>query len=79
MLTEYGGVNLANAYRIWRGEPRPTFSLGAAKPLTFRTQSRTHFPMKTLSSTDLRANFSSVRDRVNDDHEPVIVIRAMRK
>ena len=32
--------------------------------------------MKTLSSTDLRANLSSVMDRVNDDHEPVIVTRA---
>ena len=33
-------------------------------------------PMKTLSSTDLRANLSAVMDRVNDDHEPVIVTRA---
>ncbi len=32
--------------------------------------------MKTLSSTDLRANLSSVMDQVNDDHEPVIVSRA---
>ena len=32
--------------------------------------------MKTLSSTDLRANLASVMDRVNDDHEPVIVTRA---
>lgn len=32
--------------------------------------------MKTLSSTELRANLSSVMDRVNDDHEPVIVTRA---
>ena len=32
--------------------------------------------MKTLSSTDLRANLSSVMDQVNDDHEPVIVTRA---
>jgi antitoxin YefM len=32
--------------------------------------------MKTLSSTDLRANLSSVMDQVNDDHEPVIVHRA---
>jgi antitoxin YefM len=31
--------------------------------------------MKTLSSTDLRANLSAVMDRVNDDHEPVIVTR----
>jgi antitoxin YefM len=29
--------------------------------------------MKTLSSTELRANLSAVMDRVNDDHEPVIV------
>ncbi len=34
--------------------------------------------MKTLSSTDLRANLSAVMDRVNDDHEPVIVTRAKR-
>ena len=33
-------------------------------------------PMKTLSSTDLRANLASVMDRVNDNHEPVIVTRA---
>ena len=32
--------------------------------------------MRTLSSTDLRADLSSVMDRVNDDHEPVIVTRA---
>ena len=32
--------------------------------------------MKTLSSTDLRANLSAVMDRVNDDHEPVIITRA---
>lgn len=32
--------------------------------------------MKTLSSTELRANLSSVMDQVNDDHEPVIVTRA---
>lgn len=35
--------------------------------------------MKTLSSTELRANLSSVMDRVNDDHEPVIVTRAKGK
>ena len=35
--------------------------------------------MKTLSSTDLRANLSAVMDRVNDDHEPVIVHRAKGK
>jgi antitoxin YefM len=35
--------------------------------------------MKTLSSTDLRANLSAVMDRVNDDHEPVIVTRAKGK
>lgn len=33
-------------------------------------------PMRTLTSTELRANLSSVMDRVNDDHEPVIVTRA---
>jgi antitoxin YefM len=37
------------------------------------------FNMKTLSSTDLRANLSSVMDQVNDDHEPVIVTRAKGK
>ena len=36
-------------------------------------------PMKTLSSTELRANLSAVKDRVNDDHEPVIVHRARGK
>ena len=35
--------------------------------------------MKTLSSTDLRANLSAIMDRVNDDHEPVIVTRAKGK
>jgi antitoxin YefM len=35
--------------------------------------------MKTLSSTDLRANLSSVMDQVNDDHEAVIVHRAKGK
>lgn len=36
-------------------------------------------PMRTLSSTELRANLSAVMDRVNDDHEPVIVHRAKGK
>lgn len=35
--------------------------------------------MRSLTSTDLRANLSSVMDRVNDDHEPVIVTRARGK
>ena len=35
--------------------------------------------MKTLSSTELRASLSAVMDRVNDDHEPVIVHRAKGK
>lgn len=35
--------------------------------------------MRTLSSTELRANLSAVMDRVNDDHEPVIVHRAKGK
>jgi antitoxin YefM len=35
--------------------------------------------MKTLSSTELRANLSSVMDQVNDDHEPVIVTRTRGK
>ena len=48
-------------------------------PLTPRTQSRTFPLMKTLSSTELRANLSAVMDRVNDDHEPVIVHRAKGK
>ena len=36
-------------------------------------------PMKTLSSTELRATLSAVMDQVNDDHEPVIVTRAKGK
>ncbi len=35
--------------------------------------------MRTLSSTELRANLSSVMDQVNDDHTPVIVTRARGK
>ena len=35
--------------------------------------------MKTLSSTEIRANLASVMDQVNDDHEPVIVTRAKGK
>lgn len=35
--------------------------------------------MRTLSSTELRQNLSSVMDQVNDDHEPVIVTRAKGK
>jgi antitoxin YefM len=35
--------------------------------------------MKTLSSTQLRANLSAVMDQVNDDHEPVIVTRTRGK
>lgn len=35
--------------------------------------------MRHLSSTELRANLSSVMDQVNDDHEPVIVTRAKGK
>lgn len=35
--------------------------------------------MKILSSTELRANLSAAMDRVNDDHEPVIVTRARGK
>jgi antitoxin YefM len=35
--------------------------------------------MKTLSSTELRANLSAVMDQVSDDHEPVIVTRARGK
>ncbi len=32
--------------------------------------------MKHTSSTDLRANLSAMMDRVNDDHEPLMVTRA---
>ena len=32
--------------------------------------------MKHTSSTDLRKNLSALMDRVNDDHEPVLVTRA---
>ena len=35
--------------------------------------------MRAISSTELRANLSSVMDQVNDDHEPVIVHRAKGK
>ena len=35
--------------------------------------------MKTLSSSELRANLSAVMDQVNEDHEPVIVTRATGK
>jgi antitoxin YefM len=35
--------------------------------------------MRTLSSTALRANLSAEMDKVNDDHEPVIVTRAKGK
>lgn len=32
--------------------------------------------MKHTSSTDLRANLAAMMDRVNDDHEPLMVTRA---
>jgi antitoxin YefM len=35
--------------------------------------------MRTLSSTELRANLSAVMDQVSDDHVPVIVTRARGK
>lgn len=35
--------------------------------------------MKHTSSTDLRANLSTMMDRVNDDHEPLLVTRAKGK
>lgn len=35
--------------------------------------------MKHTSSTDLRANLSTMMDRVNDDHEPLMVTRAKGK
>jgi len=31
--------------------------------------------MKHTSSTDLRANLATLMDRVNDDHEPLMVTR----
>lgn len=44
--------------------------------LHFRTPTRTFPRVKTLTSTELRANLSAVMDGVNDDHEPVIATRA---
>ncbi|TPE52217.1 type II toxin-antitoxin system Phd/YefM family antitoxin [Amaricoccus solimangrovi] len=35
--------------------------------------------MRTLSSAALRANLSAEMDKVNDDHEPVIITRAKGK
>lgn len=35
--------------------------------------------MKHTSSTDLRKNLSALMDRVNDDHEPLLVTRANGK
>lgn len=35
--------------------------------------------MKHTTSTDLRKNLSAMMDRVNDDHEPVIVTRVKGK
>lgn len=35
--------------------------------------------MKHTTSTELRANLSAMMDRVNEDHEPVIVTRAKGK
>ena len=35
--------------------------------------------MKHTTSTDLRKNLAAMMDRVNDDHEPVIVTRAKGK
>ena len=35
--------------------------------------------MKHTTSTDLRKNLSAMMDRVNDDHEPIIVTRAKGK
>ena len=32
--------------------------------------------MRTLTSTELRANLSAIMDKVNEDHVPVIVTRA---
>ncbi len=44
--------------------------------LTFRTQPRTFPLMKHTSSTNLRANLSTLLDQVNNDHEPIMVTRA---
>lgn len=35
--------------------------------------------MKHTTSTDLRANLAAMMDKVNDDHEPLIVTRAKGK
>lgn len=44
--------------------------------LTLRTLLRTQMNMKTASSTELRANLSTMMDRVNENHEPLIVTRS---
>lgn len=45
-----------------------------------RAYERTYMAsMRTMTSTELRANLSSVMDQVNDDHVPVIVTRAGAK
>ncbi len=35
--------------------------------------------MKHTTSTDLRKNLSAMMDRVNEDHEPIVVTRAQGK
>ncbi len=35
--------------------------------------------MQAMTSTDFRKNLSSVLDRVNDDCEPVIIVRSGKK
>ena len=35
--------------------------------------------MKHTTSTDLRKNLSAMMDRVNEDHEPLVVTRAQGK
>jgi len=48
-------------------------------PLLKRTHSRTLNLMKHTTSTDLRKNLSALMDKVNDDHEPLLVTRANGK
>ncbi len=51
------------------GVGRRSNDLGSLHAITFG------FYMRSLSSTNLRANLSLVRDQVNDDHEPVVIHR----
>ena len=66
-------------HAVRNNQPFEPQSAEPPSPLPHLTQSRTFRLMRTLSSTELRQNLSSVMDRVNDDHEPVIVTRAKGK